>query len=121
MYECLYVKFYEDNTSTDVSIHVDDGYLTTSNQVEAEKLITKLGTVFKLKVTRGQRHQFLGLQFEFNYATGDVMITQPDYVTKIVGETDYRVAETPHTADLFVIDCNAKILERKREKRSTPQ
>ena len=108
--ECLYVKRYDDNTSTDVSIHVDDGYLTTSNLVEAEKLITKLGTVFKLKVTRGQRHQFLGLLFEFNHATGDVMVTQPEYVSKIIGEEYYREAETPHTADLFVIDCNAKKL-----------
>ena len=115
--ECLYVKFYDDSTSTDVSIHVDDGYLTTSNLVEAEKLIEKLGNVFKLKVTRGPRHLFLGLQFDFNYATGDVMITQPDYVMKIVGDTDYRVAETPHTAELFAIDVNAKKLSEEERKK----
>ena len=40
---------YEDNTSKDVSIFVDNGFLTTSNLVEAEKLITKLSMIFKLK------------------------------------------------------------------------
>ena len=75
-------------------------------------MVTKLSMIFKLKVKRGPTHQFLGLLFEFNYASGDVMITQPDYVSKIIGDINYRVAETSHTAELFNIDCNAEKLRK---------
>jgi hypothetical protein len=36
---------------------------------------------------------------------------------KIVGDTDYRVAETPHTAELFAIDVNAKKLSEEERKK----
>ena len=65
---------------------------------------------------RGPTHQFLGLLFEFNYVSGDVMITQPDYVSKIIGEINYKVAETPHTVELFNIDCKAQKLKEEERK-----
>ena len=115
--ECLYVKFYDNGNSTDTSVHVDDGFLTTSSIEEAERLINRLETIFKLKVNRGNTHDFLGLHFEFNSATGDVMITQPGYIAKIVGDTKYRLADTPHTAELFSVDQDSEILnEEEREK-----
>ena len=40
--ECLYAKFHENGTSTDTSIHVDDGFLTTSSTEETDELINKM-------------------------------------------------------------------------------
>ena len=73
--ECLYVKFHENGNSTDTSVRVDDGFLTTSSTDEADELIYRLGSIFKLKVKKGNTHDFLGLHFEFNCVTGDVMNT----------------------------------------------
>ena len=108
--ECLYIKFHEDGNSTDTSVHVDDGFLTTSSIEEAELLIKRIESVFKLKVSRGGTHDFLGLHFEFNFVTGDVLITQPEYVSKIVGEKKYRWTDTPHTGELFVVDPSSELL-----------
>ena len=84
--ECLYVKFHDDGTSTDASVHVDDGFMTTSNMMEAEVLLTELGKKFKLKVSRGDNINFLGLQYDFNRTTRDDSIIQPGYVSKILGD-----------------------------------
>ena len=44
------------------------------------------------------------------------MITQPDYASKIIGDINYKVAETPHTAELFNIDCKAQKLKENERK-----
>ena len=75
-----------------------------------------MATTLKRARLNFNMHQFLGLLFEFNYVSGDVMITQPDYVSKIIGEINYKVAETPHTAELFNIDCNAQKLKEEESK-----
>ena len=115
--ECLYIKFHDDGTSTDASVHVHDGFLTTSNMMEAEMLLTELGKIFKLKVSRGDNINFIGLQFDFNRTTRDVSIIQPGYVSKILGDDIYKMVETPHTAELFSINDNAeRLCDDNREK-----
>ena len=115
--ECLYMKFYDDGTSTDASVYVEDGFLTTSNIMEADKLLNELENFFKLKVFKGNTINFLGLHFDFNRATQDVSIIQPGYVSKILGDDEYNMVDTPHTALLFNINSLAKKLsEKEREK-----
>ena len=46
--ECLYVKFHENGNSTDTSVRVDDGFLTTSSTEEADELIN-VGRYFQIE------------------------------------------------------------------------
>ena len=39
---CLYVKFHDSRKSTDISVHIVGGFLTTSSEEEAEILIKRL-------------------------------------------------------------------------------
>ena len=111
--ECLFYKKYSDHTSIDVLLHVDDGKGTTDTPERARHLLAALKNQFKvLKVTQGNKHEYLSMVFEYNRENNTVNITMPTYAKKIVDSYESREKGnplTPHTPTLFKIQESTKL------------
>ena len=76
--DCFFYKLYADATSIDITIHVDDGFVTTNTVLRLDSLLTALKEKFKIvKVTRGIRHEYLLMVLEFNKDSRTVGISMP--------------------------------------------
>ena len=65
--DCFFWKHYPDNTSIDISIHVDDEIVTTDTRPRLESLLVALKDKFRtIKTTRGLRHEYLSMILVFN-------------------------------------------------------
>ena len=111
--KCLFYKRYSDKTSTDVLLHVDDGKGTTDTPTRAFHLLIALKAQFKvLKVTQGNKHNYLSMVFTYNREKNTVNITMSTYAKKIA--ESYETPErgnplTPHTPTLLKVQEAVKL------------
>ena len=104
--DCFFWKTYPDEKSIDISIHVDDGLVTTNTMTRVESLLAALKEKFKIiTTTRGLRHEYLSMVLVFNRESRLVEITMPRYAQKILDDYPhkYKSTTTPHDKDLFKI------------------
>ena len=77
-------------TSTDFILHVDDGKGTTDTPQRARDLLIALKHQFKvLKVTQGNKHNYLSMVFIYNREERTVNIIMPSYAKKIADSYDH--------------------------------
>ena len=109
-----------DKTSTDVILHIDDGKGTTDTPERARNLLIALKQQFKvLKVTQGNKNNYLSMIFNYNREKRTVEITMPIYAKKIT--ESYETPErgnplTPHTSTLFKVQEAVKLNREEQEK-----
>ena len=118
MDDCHFKRVFDDGTSIDLSIHVDDGLCTTDNIEEMHKLLEKLKDVFKIvDVHEADEFEYLKMKFAMNRDDNTVEITQPAYYDKILEEWEVKGSvTTPHTDDLFKVKIN-ELLDEQGQKR----
>ena len=106
--DCFFWKQYPDSTSIDIAIHVDDGMVTTDTLPRLNSLLAALKDKFKiLKVTTGNRQEYLSMVFDFNRVSRTVSVTMPKYANKVLSEypiESHKVVSTPNDKDLFKIN-----------------
>ena len=119
MDDCHFVKVFEDKTSIDLSIHVDDGLATTDNREELDKLLNKLVEAFQIvDIKHEDEFEYLKMKFHIDRDTKTVELTQPAYYDVILeGWDDLKgTVSTPHTEDLFKVKIDA-LLSPESQKR----
>ena len=118
--DCLFYKRYLNGSSIDVLIHVDDGKVTTDTPDKAINMLRALEEKIKvLKVTQGNKHNYLSMVFEYNRERKTVRITMPKYAEKIVDSykapTGSRVT-SHHTPTLFKVMETEKLARDDQER-----
>jgi hypothetical protein len=105
--DCYFWKNYPDEKSIDVSIHVDDGLVTTNTMPQLESLLVALQDKIRIiKTTRGLKHEYLSMVLVFDRTSRRVTISMPKYAKKILDEyplENYKAVTTPYDKDLFKI------------------
>jgi hypothetical protein len=106
-----------------VRFHVDD--LMSSHKDASVNdefhnwLNTKYGSLGPVKVTRGYKHDYLGMTFDFS-TPGKVIIDMVDYVSNMIDECSFKlkrndVAPTPAAEDLFTVGSHATLDKQQAE------
>jgi hypothetical protein len=102
---CVFNRWTKEGVQSTVFFHVDDGLATCEDERELDKLEGELRAEFgDINVTRGKRHEFLGLVLDFT-EDGVVSIKAPRLISEIL--EDFGVSGTsrvPASIDLFDID-----------------
>ena len=88
----------------------------------ARHLLQALERQFKvLKVTQGNKHNYLPMVFEYKREEKTVKVTMPKYASKIADSyetSDRGTPLTPHTSTLFKVQESVKL---NREEQENPQ
>ena len=80
---CLYVKVYADGTSTDISVYVDDLFITTDAGAEADLDIEALNLKFTMTVRENPAY-FLGMNITY-IRRGVIRLTCSTYAHTLAG------------------------------------
>ena len=117
--ECLFYKRYTDWCSIDVLLHVDDGKGTTDTPERARNLLQALEKQFKiLKVTQGDKYNYLPMVFEYNREEITIHVTMPKYTKKNVDSyktPDIGTPLTPHTPTQYKVQEAVKLNREEQE------
>jgi hypothetical protein len=117
---CFFYKIYSDGTRIDISLYVDDGWVTHNAGAKAEADLMLFAQRFRLKF-RAQPRQFLGLNV--TVAPGRISISSTAYVEGLAAKNlprpveSYRASETPYAADFVSLYETAQL----REHTPTPE
>ena len=116
---CVFNRWTDSGFQSTVFFHVDDGVATCEEEAELDKLERELRNEFggELNVTRGKRHEFLGLLLEFSQ-DGLVIIKAPRLIGEIL--EDFQVSGTsrvPAGVGLFEVDENSPLLSEAQRKK----
>ena len=97
--------------------YVDDNKVSHCDPEVVSDIISKIEGFFgKMTVTRGDTHDFLGMNIVFNKERGTAKITMSSYLHEAIRESGLdirRVAATPATGKLFELDETAAALPKK--------
>ena len=118
MDDCHFIKRFENGTSIDLSVHVDDGLATTDNEAEMNILMTKLKTAFNIVESQtSDTFEYLKMKFCVDRDKKTVEITQPAYYDNVFEgwEVTGKVM-SPHTEDLFKVHVD-ELLDPDKQKR----
>ena len=103
----------------DITVHVDDGKVTSDDDGEIENLLSDLKERFvHLKVQDGKVFDHLGMHFVYD-GEGHVEVTMSPFTVDLVEkwpEVGMKVASTPHTSDLFKVEDSIKLVEDERQR-----
>jgi hypothetical protein len=95
---------------------VDDNKISHVNPVVVTKIVGLIEERFgKMTVTRGKKHTFLGMEFEFT-DDGTVRITMNQYLREALDESGMNVsrsAASPAKKDLFEVDETSARLDKR--------
>ncbi|KAH0706549.1 hypothetical protein KY289_011625 [Solanum tuberosum] len=98
-----------------VLIYVDDIIVNGSNTFSVNQVITSLASQFSIN-DLGNRHYFLGV--EVLHSSGGLILTQPNYVNKILNDelmTDCKSINTPMSAsELLVLSYGTHLTDATR-------
>ena len=84
--------------SIDVLLHVDDGKGTTDTPELVRHMLKALERQFKvLKMTQGDKHNYLSMVFDYSREKKTVEVTMPTYATKIADSYETPERGTPLT------------------------
>ena len=115
---CVFNRWTESGFQSTVFFHVDDGIATCEDELELDKLEGELRAEFgEMNVTRGKRHEFLGLVLDFS-KDGVVAITAPRLIGEIL--EDFGISGTsrvPAGVDLFEIDKDSPLLSEAQRRK----
>ena len=115
---CVFNRWTESGFQSTVFFHVDDGIATCEDELELDKLEGELRAEFgEMNVTRGKRHEFLGLVLDFS-KDGVVAITAPRLIGEIL--EDFGISGTsrvPASVDLFEIDIDSPLLSEAQRRK----
>lgn len=116
---CVFNRWTKSGLQSTVFFHVDDGIATCEEEAELDKLERELRNEFggELNVTRGKRHEFLGLLLDFSQ--DEVVIIK---APRLIGEIleDFQVSGTsrvPAGVGLFEIDEDSPLLTEAQRKK----
>ena len=100
--------------------HVDDIKISHSDPVVVTEIITKLqaefGKELPLTVTRGKKHEYLGMEIDFS-KEGKVVITMINYIEEMLEELPDDMAgtaATPAANHLFDVQENGTKLDQQK-------
>ena len=100
--ECVF-NCGEGNDMTSVIVYVDDLLIVANNTEAVEDFIEYIQSKFeKVAVHRGKVNSYLGMNFDFGFKPGGVLITMRGYIEDLL--RDYEVnksASTPANNNLF--------------------
>jgi hypothetical protein len=82
---CLFIKNYEDDGVMYIALHVDDMLVVSSDENQPNALKKFLEDRYK-DITESDGSSHLGLRIDRDPDTGDIQITQPGLVAKILHE-----------------------------------
>ena len=103
----------------DITIHVDDGKITSDDENEVNELLHDLRRRFiHLKVQEGTVFDHLGMHFIYD-GKGHVEITMSPFTVDLLKkwpEIGMKVASTPHTIDLFHVEDSTMLDEEQRQR-----
>ena len=116
---CVFNRWTESGFQSTVFFHVDDGIATCEEEAELDKLERQLRNEFggELNVTRGKRHEFLGLLLDFSQ-DGVVIIKAPRLIGEIL--EDFQISGTsrvPAGVGLFEIDEDSPLLSEAQRRK----
>jgi hypothetical protein len=108
--KCIFMK--ED---TYVVLYVDDLFIASKTQSQADQLIKILETSYQaLSVHRGPVHEYLGLKFNYEEKRR-LVVTMNSYQERVVQDwTVSKAATTPAREDLLHIDHQSPVLEKSK-------
>ena len=92
-------------------VYVDDLFIVTTDQEEADELILALEQKYEaLTVKRGKNHEYLGMMFDYTVPKM-VKISMDSYVSSVIDDWPVsKSAATPARENLFAIDSNSPAL-----------
>jgi len=103
---CYFFKRMQSGELVDLSVHVDDGLMTSTNQVEMDRLISEIEKQFHIvKVNKGKVHDYLSMHLVFK-DDGTADVSQPAKALGIVQQWDIdstQIADRPHDENLFKV------------------
>jgi hypothetical protein len=83
---CVWNKDIDDSQMT-VIFHVDDGLASHKNATRVTEFLSKLQAIYgqtdPLTITRGKKHEYLGMSIDFT-RKGEVRLSMYDYVHKLI-------------------------------------
>lgn len=118
MDDCHFVKKFDDGTSIDLSVHVDDGLATTDNEAELDNLMNTLKKAFNIvEVNTADNFEYLKMKFDIDRTARTVEITQPAYYENVFEGWEVKGSvQSPHTDDLFKVQID-ELLDAEKQKR----
>jgi hypothetical protein len=113
---CILNKVSDKGNQITIAMHSDDWMITCVSEEDINDVVNYIKDVYcDIKVKRGNIHNYLGMKFIFG--KGEVLITMEDYISSTIewwGTT--QIANTPASADLFVIGESNLLPESKSSK-----
>ena len=114
-----YDKCVFNKGTTTIFVHVDDFFITCKGSGTMDEVLAALETKFPgINIHRGRIVNYLGMTFDFTDCTG-VKVTAKQFITELLRDNEdiKGHAATPALPDLFTIDKNAPVLQRKQKER----
>ena len=115
---CVFNRIEDNNTQTTITIHVDDLFITAGDEKILDRVINELNNIFKdFSVNRRNKHNYLGMVFNFNKTNKSVNVEMNNYINEII--TYYNidgVATTPASKDLFTTKSSSRPLTQEEKK-----
>ena len=103
---CYFFKRMPSGELVDLSVHVDDGLMTSTNQVEMDRLLSEIEKQFHIvKVNKGKVHDYLSMHLVFK-DDGTADVSQPSKAVAIVQQwhmDSTKTADRPHDENLFKV------------------
>ena len=97
--------------------YVDDNKVSHKDPEVVTKVIQSIERYFgKMTVTRGEKHEFLGMTIVFDKKDGTARICMSSYLRDAINESGMdirRSVATPATNNLFTVPQESRLLERK--------
>ena len=114
---CIFSRRENDNSRTDIAVHVDDIFVTAKDEQTLDKVLIELEYIYKgLSVQRGKMINYLGMRLDFS-ENEKVKITMQKYVDDLMEfcAEITGVASSPAKQDLFTVVEDELLDEKQRE------
>ena len=111
---CFFYKIYDDGSRIDISLYVDDGWVTHNAGSKAKADLMQFATRFRLKFRENPK-QFLGLNVDVK--PGEIKISSSAYIEGLAAKNlphpveSYRASDTPYAADFVKLYEAAQLRE----------
>ena len=117
---CYFFKILPSGELVDLTVHVDDGLMTSTNQDEMDRMLSEIEKKFHIvKSNKSKVHDFLAMHIIFK-DDGTAEVTQPAKALCIVSEWEVdssMVSDRPHDDSLFKVKEDSVKLDDELRKR----
>jgi len=110
--QCVFNRVESDGTQSSLCFHVDDLMITAKDEIHLDRVLEDIKSVLgDVNVTRGTKHNYLGMTFDFEHAA-ILRVHMTSTVENILSNANVGddVATSPASNNLFSIDVNSALL-----------